>query len=306
MELLDGVDLAQLVIQKGPQPAARVISIIAQACQSLAEAHDAGLLHRDIKPANLFLCRAADEVDIVKLLDFGIVHNVADPVEAPVERPAKKVAADASEAAVLPSTTGPRLTMIGTVIGTPGYIAPEQATGAGLDSRGDLYALGCVAWWLLTGSDVFPRKTEDEVLLAHVRDPVPDLRALVRGWLPEELERLVRSCLEKSPDARPADARALAEALFAIEIPAEHNWSRAKAVAWWKSLDRTVPATTPDAATVAAGVKQQRPPTALPSDAPTVETERVLTPQRDDGNPSSANARTIEARPSSRELVGRE
>ena len=306
MELLDGVDLAQLVLQNGPQPAARVISIIAQACQSLAEAHDEGLLHRDIKPANLFLCRAADEVDIVKLLDFGIVHNVADPVEVPVERPAK-AAANADGGPVLPSTTGPRLTMIGTVIGTPGYIAPEQATGAGLDSRGDLYALGCVAWWLLTGGDVFPRKTEDEVMHAHVRDPVPDLRALVRGWLPEELERLVRSCLEKSPDARPADARALAEALFAIAIPPEHDWSRAKAVAWWKTRGTMakVPSATADAATAAGGVPKQRAPT-MPSEAPTVETERTLTPQRESGNPSSANARTIEARPSSRDLVGGE
>ena len=86
MELLDGLDLAQLVREHGPQPAARVISILAQACASLAEAHDAGLLHRDIKPANLFLSRAADEVDIVKLLDFGIAHNVAEPVEQPIRR----------------------------------------------------------------------------------------------------------------------------------------------------------------------------------------------------------------------------
>ena len=124
MELLDGLDLSQLVISHGPQPAARVISILAQACQSLAEAHDAGLFHRDIKPANLFLCRAADEVDIVKLLDFGIVHDVADPVAAP---PAPEPDGAAPPA---PASTGERLTVVGTVIGTPGYIAPEQAVGA--------------------------------------------------------------------------------------------------------------------------------------------------------------------------------
>ncbi|HEY5951807.1 MAG TPA: serine/threonine protein kinase, partial [Kofleriaceae bacterium] len=142
MELLDGLDLSELVQQDGPQPAARVIAIISQACQSLAEAHDAGLLHRDIKPANIELCRAADEVDIVKVLDFGIVHNIADPV-APVRitSPTKTPQSD----------SGPRLTTEGVVIGTPGYIPPEQAVAAPLDSRGDLYALGCVAWYLLTG-----------------------------------------------------------------------------------------------------------------------------------------------------------
>ena len=108
MELLEGLDLAQLVREHGPQPAARVISILAQACASLAEAHDAGLLHRDIKPANLFLSRAADEVDIVKLLDFGIAHNVAEPV---VETPI-------TVATVKPVSTGERLTVEGSVIGT--------------------------------------------------------------------------------------------------------------------------------------------------------------------------------------------
>ena len=291
MELLDGLDLSQLVVTHGPQPAARVISFIAQACQSLAEAHDAGLFHRDIKPANLFLCRAADEVDIIKLLDFGIVHNVADPIEASAAPSPEGIAA-------LPSTTGERLTMVGTVIGTPGYIAPEQAVGAALDARGDLYALGCVAWWLLTGGEVFPRPTEDEVIHAHVADPVPDLRAKVRGWLPPQLETLILECLEKRPSARPADARALAEAVCAIEIPTEHAWSRTQALAWWATRisGATAP---PDALTAAAGVPQQS-PQALRAEAATVVGDRVIVPQREDA-PASSSARTIEGRPSSRD-----
>ncbi len=295
MELLDGVDLQQLVTGHGPQPAARVISIIVQACQSLAEAHDAGLFHRDIKPANLFLCRAADEVDIIKLLDFGIVHNVADPVEAAHDVPSPE------SIAALPSVTGERLTMIGTVIGTPGYIAPELAVGAVPDGRGDLYALGCVAWWLLTGGEVFPRRTEDEVIHAHVADEVPDLRSKVRGWLPPELESVVLKCLEKNPNRRPLDARTLAETLFSIEIPPEHAWARTQAVTWWASLGHTKTAAA-DAATAAAGVAMVTPPPMPRSEAATVINDRVLVPQREDAPApsSSASAMTIEARPISR------
>lgn len=295
MELLDGVDLQQLVGGHGPQPAARVISIIAQACQSLAEAHDAGLYHRDIKPANLFLCRAADEVDIIKLLDFGIVHNVADPIHATRDAPSPESIAQ------LPSVTGERLTMIGTVIGTPGYIAPELAVGAAPDGRGDLYALGCVAWWLLTGGEVFPRRTEDEVIHAHVADAVPDLRGKVRGWLPPELESVVLKCLEKNPNRRPVDARTLAESLLSITIPPEHAWARTQAVTWWASLGHTATAA-PDAATAAAGVAMVARPPAPRAEAATVVTGRVLVPQREDApaGSSSASAMTIEARPISR------
>jgi serine/threonine protein kinase len=241
MELLEGVDLAQLVRDHGPQPAARVIHLLGQACQSLAEAHDAGLLHRDIKPANLFVCRAAEEVDIVKLLDFGIAHNLADPAQAPLG-----IAASAS--------TGERLTMDGAVVGTPGYIPPEQATGKQLDARGDLYALGCVAWWLLAAAEVYPGIGGDDLIRTHVNEAVPDLRAAVRGWLPVELEQLVAQCLAKQPVDRPRDARALAEALAAIAIPDEHAWTKAKAAAWWQSLRDRPARATPEAPTAAARI----------------------------------------------------
>ena len=275
MELLDGLDLSVLVHQDGPQPAARVISIISQACQSLAEAHDAGLLHRDIKPANLELCRAADEVDIVKVLDFGIVHNIADPIR-PVDI---KVGAKKAQ-----SESGPRLTQQGVVIGTPGYIPPEQAVAAPLDSRGDLYALGCVAWFLLTGTEVYARTSEEEVLRSHVYDPIPNLRERVKGWLPVELERLVTQCLAKRPEERPPDARTLARALNAIEIPLDHAWTEVEAQLWWSKLQRT----------------QQ---------SANVETaqERVLVPQRESTTSvgehvAPPDGRTIEARRNARTI----
>jgi serine/threonine protein kinase len=251
MELLEGLDLAQLVREHGPQPAARVIHLMMQACGSLAEAHDAGLLHRDIKPANLFVCRFGDEVDIVKLLDFGIAHNLADPATVWPASPAQNALPLGIVAPAPIANTGERLTELGSVVGTPGYIPPEQATGGSLDARGDLYALGCVAWWLLAGAEVYPDASGDDLIRIHVNDPVPDLRAAVRGWLPSELETLVTSCLAKRPEDRPHDARALANMLGAIAIPDEHAWTRVKAIAWWQSL-RVHATSTPEAATAAA------------------------------------------------------
>ena len=319
MELLDGLDLAELVRVHGPQPAARVIPIIAQACQSLAEAHEAGLLHRDVKPANLYLCRAADEVDIIKVLDFGIVHSVAEPLE--------EVGAAAATSAPLPSTgripvtgNGERLTAIGAVIGTPGYIPPEQAIGEPLDARGDLYALGCVAWYLLTGAEVYPADDGDAVLMRHIREPVPDLRSRVSGWLPYDLEQLVLACLAKQPAARPASARALALELFAMDIPREYAWTRDQATAWWASL-APHGAAGPDVPTVggprgiakaAATVVLGAAPAVTPSpDAPpTVAAGRVLVPARPTSSipslvarpsaPPVVEARTVESRPKSR------
>ena len=225
MELLDGLDLDKLVRHFGAQPAARVIQLMSQACQSLAEAHEAGLLHRDIKPANLFACRAADEVDVLKVLDFGIVHTMTEPLP------------DTAEVVQLPPpgevTPSGRLTQAGSLVGTPGYIAPEQAVGVSVDARADLYALGCVAWWLLAGNEVYPRPTEDAALRSHAQEPIPALRPRVRGWLPEGLEHLVIALLAKDPNDRPHDARAVIAALREIQIDPDHAWTEARAQAWW-------------------------------------------------------------------------
>jgi serine/threonine protein kinase len=231
MELLDGLDLESLVVRYGAQPSARVIDILAQACQSLAEAHDAGLYHRDIKPPNLFLSRAADEVDICKLLDFGIVQTVQETPSKPPPAPDK------------PIDDTSKLTQIGAMLGTPGFMGPEQILGMQLDGRADLYSLGCCAWWLLTGSEVFPRDGgEGKVLHRHINEEVPSLANHVRGWLPPELEDVIRSLLAKDVDDRPANARELAAQLRAIKIPEEHVWTQARAAAWWRAYSPPAPA----------------------------------------------------------------
>ena len=133
MELLDGIDLETLVKKFGPQPPARVVYILRQVCRSLADAHNHGMIHRDIKPTNIFLCRMGNEYDFAKVLDFGLVK-------------------------VLESDE-PQMTVANATTGTPAYMAPELAMGApDIDGRTDLYGLGCVAYWLLTGSLVFEEK----------------------------------------------------------------------------------------------------------------------------------------------------
>lgn len=235
MELLDGVDLETLVVKYGPQPAARVIQMMVQACLSLAEAHDAGLLHRDIKPPNLFLSRAADEVDIVKLLDFGIVQAVNEDASG-------TAISRAVGAPTHPVAETPKLTQFGAMLGTPGFMAPEQILGMAMDGRADLYALGCVAWWLLAGREVFAREdNEAKILHKHMYDPVPSLRAVMRTWCPPELDEVMASVLAKEVVDRPADARELARRLRAIPIPPEHAWTEEHARAWWAAYQPPVP-----------------------------------------------------------------
>jgi serine/threonine protein kinase len=231
MELLDGIDLEMLVHKDGAQSAARVIHLMLQACQSLAEAHDAGLLHRDIKPPNLFISRAADEVDIVKLLDFGIVMSKDEMAQASVLRPSAQSL----------MTETPKLTQMGAMLGTPGFMAPEQILGMKLDGRADLYSLGCVAWWLLTGNEVFLREGGDAALLRrHMYEEPPPLVEKTDQWFPAELEDVLRACLAKEADDRPRDARHLAGMLRHIRIPPEHTWSESRAQAWWSSLKPVV------------------------------------------------------------------
>jgi serine/threonine protein kinase len=230
MELLDGSDLETLVSSHGPQPASRVIRLLIQACSSLAEAHDAGLVHRDIKPANLFVCRAADEVDVLKVLDFGLVRSLdGDPASSEQASDAER-----SEAELVFSAVGGKLTQAGNVMGTPEYIAPEQALGQETDGRSDLYALGCVGFWLLTGKVPFERANTLMLLLAHIQDTPPELKPLMPGPLPEGLERALRACLAKAREDRPQTARELLAQLRAIEVPAEQAWTDDAAHSWWQ------------------------------------------------------------------------
>jgi serine/threonine protein kinase len=241
MELLDGLDLESLVLRHGPQPAGRVVPLLIQACASLAEAHDAGLLHRDIKPPNLFLCRAADEVDILKLLDFGIVQTVHDASPSPVS----------TVSITGPVGPTPKLTQIGAMLGTPGFMAPEQILGMPLDGRADVYALGCCAWWLLTGGEVFPREGADARLLhRHIYEPIPRLAAAMPGDCPAALEAVIAACLAKDAADRPADARALAARLRAIALPADAAWTADHAEAWWRAYQPAPPPSTATASEV--------------------------------------------------------
>jgi serine/threonine protein kinase len=220
MELLDGLDFDTLVQKHGAQPPERVVHLLIQVCNSLAEAHSAGLVHRDIKPANLFMCRAAEEVDVVKVLDFGLVRG------------AKEAGA---EHALLPLTdlrVG-GLTQPEGLVGTPAYMAPEQVQSRPIDGRADLYALGGVAFWLLTGELVFDVENPVEQLLAQIHEPLPDLRKRLPRETPAELVQLITACLAKDAIDRPSDARALGRLLRAVPFTAARTWTDERAQAWW-------------------------------------------------------------------------
>jgi eukaryotic-like serine/threonine-protein kinase len=209
MELLEGFSLQTLVDRFGPIPPERAVGLLRQACHSLAEAHAAGLVHRDVKPANLFVCRLGLDVDFVKVLDFGLVK-----VQAP---------APDEEA----------LTGEGAFAGTPAYMPPEVALAQPIDARADIYALGCVAYWLLTGQRVFESGNPMQLIVDHVRTPpVPPSRRAGQP-IPEALEAIVMQCLEKDPGARHGSVSGLSSELQALGI--EALWTDARAREWWSS-----------------------------------------------------------------------
>ena len=210
MELLSGCDLEILVERFGPQPPARVIHLLVQACDSLDEAHAAGLVHRDIKPANIFLTRKAGRFDFVKVLDFGLVRSVApDPGESL------------------------KATRDNEFVGTPAYMAPEMVKGAALDGRTDLYCLACVGYWLLTGQLVFEGETMMAIALFHAQEePVPPSMRATQP-IPADLESVLMRCLAKDPAERYASAADLAAALGACEVAG--RWTNRHAEQWWST-----------------------------------------------------------------------
>jgi eukaryotic-like serine/threonine-protein kinase len=211
MEYLPGLNLRQLVERHGPLPPGRAVHILRQVCRALRLAHTQGLIHRDIKPSNVIVARSGGLEDQAKLLDFGLVL------------PRARLGA-------------PGLTREGQVLGTPLFMAPEQATGDGrsVDGRSDLYALGAVAYYLLTGRTPFEGDDGLALLIAHARDPVvPPSRA--RPGIPEDLERVVLRCLAKDPDERFADAEGLERALG--ECACAGDWDRERAARWWRDAD---------------------------------------------------------------------
>jgi serine/threonine-protein kinase len=208
MELLDGLDLETLVRRFGPVAPERAISLLRQVCHSLADAHAAGLIHRDIKPANIFTCRRGLDLDFVKVLDFGLVKG------SPAGWEGEALLSDEK-----------------TVKGTPAFMAPESLRGGEVDGRADLYALGCVAFWLLTGRLVFEGENAMDVLAKHLSEE-PDPPSI---WseidVPPELDQVVLACLRKRPGERPQSARELSEMLARCPLPS--SWTGERAVEWW-------------------------------------------------------------------------
>ncbi|HOM99225.1 MAG TPA: serine/threonine-protein kinase [Acidobacteriota bacterium] len=208
MELLDGLDLETVVERFGPMPAERVIFLLSQACESLAEAHLQGLVHRDVKPANLYTCRYALHYDFVKVLDFGLVKHVG-------------------------SSQDTRLTLAGSVTGTPAFMAPEVVLDASrADPRSDVYSLGCVAYLLLVGKPVFEEGPAMQVILKHLQEPPLPISQRAELEVPAELERLIMHCLEKKPEDRPQNAEEVLQALSAVTLP--NPWTQERARQWWE------------------------------------------------------------------------
>ena len=218
MELLEGADLWTLVKHCGAQSPSRVVHILERVADALSEAHELGLIHRDIKPSNIVLCARGGKLDVPKVVDFGLVretHQEETPGSAP-------------------------LTAVGQVMGTPQYMPPEAILeGQTIDERSDLYALGGVGYFLLTGADVFTRKERMAIYLAHLKEePVPPSERLGTA-IPTELEEIILACLAKKPGDRPNNAAELRDRLRnCSEIP---RWGDEQAREWWATHGDELP-----------------------------------------------------------------
>ncbi len=211
MELLHGIGLDELVHRFGPQSPERVVFILTQICHSLVDAHQNGMIHRDIKPGNIFVCRLGQEYDFVKVLDFGLVKSTSKSESFSMD-----------------------LTRNDITCGTPGYLSPEMVLSRPeIDGRADLYSLGCVAYWLLTGTAVFSGDTALATAAMHLRDePIPPSRRC-EFTIPNDLEQTILACLAKEPADRPADAEQLADRLAACAL--EKRWQADAAQQWWET-----------------------------------------------------------------------
>ena len=208
MELLHGADLGRIVGASGPQPPARVVHVLTQVAGALREAHDLKLIHRDIKPSNIMLCDQGGVPDVAKVVDFGLVKTLETDRDATLTNPAA-------------------------ITGTPLYMAPEALTDPeALDGRSDLYSLGAVAYYLLTGTHVFGGNTLVEICAHHLHTRPEPIHARLGAPVPADLEALVLDCLAKERDKRPRDAHELLERL--TRCTSSGQWSEAEARAWWQ------------------------------------------------------------------------
>jgi len=217
MELLEAMSIGAIVTRFGPMPEERVAFLLRQACHSLIEAHECGLVHRDLKPDNLLVTRAGRDNDFLKVIDFGLVKELAVGTKRrPMTGRQKRVEP---------------LTAFGARPGTPGYMAPEQIGGDVVDQRADIYALACVAYFALTGSPVFEGTQEAQLMFAHMQvEPDAPSHRLGRP-VHAGLEAVVMRCLAKDPTERPATMLAVDDALAALVF--ETPWSQERARAWW-------------------------------------------------------------------------
>jgi serine/threonine-protein kinase len=215
MEYVEGPNLGELVARHGPLQPGRVVYLLRQACAALAEAHAAGLVHRDVKPGNLMLTRQAGLADVVKVLDFGLVQHLG------------------------PADGDDRLTRTGMVVGTPGYMAPEQAAGEA-DVRSDIYSVGAVGYFLLTGQAPFGGRPLHQLVAAPALQPVPP--RMLRPEVPADLEAVVLRCLRRVPGERFTDVRLVDQALAACACAS--SWGPEEAAAWWGANPAPVTAKT--------------------------------------------------------------
>ena len=212
MEYLDGIDLQQLIDTYGAQSPGRVIFILRQVCGSLYEAHSSGLVHRDIKPANLMVNRRGGEGDVVKVLDFGLVKARSEQIGA---------GEDENES----------------MAGTPLYMSPESIQlPSSVDACSDIYAVGAVGYFLLTGHPVFEAKSLSKLCQLHISEPPQPPSARIGRQIPEDLETAILNCLEKDRAKRPQTSRDLATMLSKCRSVTE--WSLDKADAWWSQHER--------------------------------------------------------------------
>jgi eukaryotic-like serine/threonine-protein kinase len=222
MELLEGFDFETLIRRYGPISAGRAVFLLRHACHSLGEAHARGLIHRDVKPSNIFTCRLGLNVDFVKVLDFGLVKQRQDVSHGQT---------------VL-------LTQPDVTTGTPAFMAPEMALGEpDLDRRVDIYALGCVGYWLLTGRLVFEADTPVKMMLQHIQAEPEPPSAHSEPEIPPELDRVILQCLAKKPGERPSDTMKLADML--ASVPLRESWTKEKAEAWWEAHSPVAAPSTP-------------------------------------------------------------
>jgi serine/threonine-protein kinase len=222
MEYLPGMNLEDLVERHGPMPAERAVHLLRQVCQALREAHGIGLIHRDIKPSNIFACERGKVYDVAKLLDFGLVKSFG-------------LAGDDA-----------KLTREGALTGSPAFVSPEQAAGRPqLDARSDIYNVGAVAYFLITGQLLFDRESALEMLHAHAYEPPVPVQKFQEA-APADLQRVILRCLEKDPTRRYQDAASLDKALAACVCAGQ--WTLESAEEWWRRhADGAMPVSSPEA-----------------------------------------------------------